>query len=264
MNKRLVLAVSVFAFIAAGCASSPGAPDYPAFVITDELPYRFLATLPGVKAKEFTGDERTRSASQLIELPTGWSGTTGGAPGYALEIFVLTGELSLADVALTEGGYAYVPPGSIGFNMVSDEGAAILWFLSELDSNAVIRSPIILDSELVGWQPTDLVGVFTKELRADPGSGERAWLTRYETGAQIPWQSSSAQHEGYLVSGQFQDSECVAGQAYTDIYLPGGYFRRPADSVHGGPEASVIAESVWFLRERRESKTNFDVACAVE
>ena len=148
--------------------------------------------------------------------------------------------------------------------MVADEGATILWFLSEFDSNAVIRSPLILDSELVEWGPTDSIGVFSKELRADPGSGERAWLMRYEPGAQIPWQSSSAQHEGYLVSGQFQDSECVGGRAYTDIYLPGGYFRRPANSVHGGPETSAIAESVWFLRASRESKTNYDVACAVE
>jgi hypothetical protein len=264
MNKRLVLTASVLAFFAAGCAATPNAPSYSAFVISDEIPDMFLAALPGVRAKEFTGDARSRSASRRIVLPTGWSGTTGGEPGNALEIFVLSGELTLADVALTAGGYAYVPPGSLGFNMVSDEGATILWFLSEFDSNAVIRSPLILDSKLVDWQPTDLVGVFKKELRADPGNGERSWLMRYEPGAQIPWQSSSAQLEGYLASGQFQDSECVAGLAYTDIYLPGGYFRRPADSVHGGPEVSVIAESVWFLRERRESEINYDVKCVVE
>ena len=264
MNKRLVLTFSVFALLAAGCASSPDAPNYPAFVVTEELPYMFLATLPGIKAKEFTSDARTRSASQIIELPTGWSGTTGGAPGKALEIFVLSGEMSLANVALTEGGYAYVPPGSLGYNMASDEGATILWFLSELDANAVIRSPLILDSKLVGWEPTDTVGIFTKELRADPGSGERTWLTRYEPGAQVPWQSSSAQLEGVLVSGQLQYSECVTGQAYTGTYFPSGYFRRPAGSVHGGPEVSVIGESVWFLRERRESETNYDVSCAIE
>jgi hypothetical protein len=264
MNKLLVLTFPVLAFLGAGCASSPNAPNYPAFVITDELPYIFMATLPGIKAKEYTSDSRSRSASQIIELPTGWAGTTGGVPGNALEIFVLSGDLSLADVALTKGGYAYVPPGSLGFNMVSDEGATILWFLSEFDSKAVIRTPIIFDSKLVDWQPTDSIGIFTKELRADPGSGERAWLTRYEPGAQVPWQSSSAALEGYMVSGQFQDSECVAGQAYTDIYNSGGYFRRPADSIHGGPEVSAIGESVWFLRERRESETNYDVNCVVE
>jgi hypothetical protein len=109
-----------------------------------------------------------------------------------------------------------------------------------------------------------MVVVFMTELRFDPGNGERSWLMRYEPGAQIPWQSSSAQLEGYLASGQFQESECVGGQAYTGIYYPGGYFRRPADAVHGGPETSVIAESVWFLRERRESTTNFNVSCMVE
>jgi quercetin dioxygenase-like cupin family protein len=264
MHKLLVLTVSVIAFLAAGCASSPSAPNYPAFVITDEIPDMFMVTLPGVRAKGYTSDARSRSSSQRVVLPTGWSGTTGGEPGNALEVFVLSGELTLADVSLSKGGYVYVPPGSLGFNMVSDEGATILWFLSEFDSNAVIRSPLILDSKLVDWQPTDSVGVFTKELRADPGSGERAWLMRYEPGAQIPWQSSSAQHEGYLVSGQFQDSECVAGQAYTDIYMPGGYFRRPAESIHGGPEVSVTAESVWFLRAHRKSETNYDVKCAVE
>ncbi len=264
MNKLLVLTVSVMAFLGAGCASSPNAPNFPAFVVTDEIPDMFMAALPGVRAKGYTSEARGRSSSQRIVLPTGWSGTTGGEPGNALEIFVLSGELSLADVSLTTGGYVYVPPGSLGFNMVSDEGATILWFLREFDSNAVIRSPLILDSELVEWGPTGSIGVFTKELRADPGSGERAWLMRYEPGAQIPWQSSSAQHEGYLVSGRFQDSECVAGQAYTDIYLPGGYFRRPANSVHGGPEASVIAESVWFLRASRESETNYDASCLAE
>jgi quercetin dioxygenase-like cupin family protein len=256
MNKLLVLTVSVLAFLGAGCASSPDAPNFPAFVITDEIPDKFMVTLPGVRAKGYTSEARGRSSSQRVVLPTGWSGTTGGEPGNALEIFVLSGELTLADIPLTAGGYVYVPPGSLGFNMVSDEGATILWFLSEFDANAVIRSPLILDSELVQWGPTDSIGVFSKELRADPGSGERAWLMRYEPGAQIPWQSASAQHEAYLVSGQFQDSECVTGMAYTDIYLPGGYFRRPANSVHGGPEASAIAESVWFLRASRESKNN--------
>ena len=264
MNKQLVLMVSVVALLAAACASSPSAPNYPAFVVTDEIPDMFVAALPGIRAKEYTGDSQSRSASRRIVLPTGWSGTTGGEPGNALEIYVLSGDLTLADVPLTAGGYAYVPPGSLGFNMVSDEGATILWFLSEFDANAVIRTPLILDSKLVDWQATDLVGVFKKELRADPGNGERSWLMRYEPGAQIPWQSSSAQVEGYLASGQFQESECVDGQAYTGIYYPGGYFRRPADSIHGGPETSVIAESVWFLRERRESKTDYQVSCQTE
>ena len=264
MNKSLILIALILAVLGAGCASGPEQPTYPAFVIADELPDLFLASLPGVRAKEFSADLRSRSMSDRIELPTDWSGTTGGSPGKALEIFVLSGELSLADIRLTKGGYAYVPPGSLGFNMQSDEGALILYFLGDFDAAAFIRTPLILDSNLLGWQPTDVVGVFTKDLRVDPGSGERTWLQRVESDAQVPWQASSAALEGYLVSGQFQDSECVAGEPYTDIYLAGGYFRRPADAVHGGPEANAISESTWYLRQGRESTTDFNVTCVAD
>ena len=263
-KKWLVLACLTAVSLVTGCASTPDAPAYPSFVITDELPDLFLATLPGVRAKEFAGDARTRSVSNRIDLPEAWTGTTGGAPGKALEIYVLSGELKLADISLTRGSYAYVPPGSLGFNMQTDEGARVLYFLSDFDADAVIGTPLILNSAQVDWKATDTVGVFSKELRFDPGNNERTWLQRYEPGVQIPWQSSSAMLEGYLISGQFQDSECVPGGPYTDIYLPGGYFRRPADAVHGGPEATPLTESIWFLRERRASSTSFDVTCVAE
>lgn len=261
MNTVRTLTVLICAAVSVGCASGPQAPVYPAFVISDELPDLFLANLPGVRAKEFAGDMRSRTVSNRIELPADWSGTTGGSPGKALEIFVLSGDLSLADVELTEGGYVYVPPGSLGFNMVSDDGAVILWFLNDVDSKAVIQSPLLLSSDLVDWQATDSIGIFVKDLRLDPGSGERTWLMRYETDASIPWQSSSASREGYLMSGQFQQSECVNGLPYTDIYLPGGYFNRPADSIYGGSEAAVLAESIWFLREKRASTISENVVC---
>jgi len=264
MNKPLILISLILAILGIGCASGPEPPAYPAFVISDELPDLFLAALPGVRAKEYASDARTRTASNRIDLPQGWSGTTGGTPGKALEIFVITGELRLADIALNASGYAYVPPGSLGFNMLTDEGARILYFLGDFDVDAVIGTPLILDSGLIDWQPTDSTGVSIKELRVDPGSGEHTWLLRYEPEAQIAWQSSSATLEGYLVSGQFQDSECVAGEPYTEIYLPGGYFRRPAGAVHGGPAAAAIQESVWLLRQLHESSTNFVVDCAAE
>jgi hypothetical protein len=259
---------SLFALVAGAllvsCAASPDAPPYPAFVIADELPDLFLANLPGVRAKEFAGDMRSRTVSNRIDLPEAWSGTTGGSPGKALEIYILSGELSLADVDLVAGGYVYVPPGSLGFNLVSDGGARVLWFLSDVDDDASIRSPLIIDSRLIDWQPTDQIGVFIKDLRNDPGSGEHTWLMRYEPGVVIPWQARSAALEGYLVSGQFQQSECVNGLAYTDVYLPGGYFNRPADAVHGGPQAAVLSEATWFLREKKQPSIDYDVDCLIE
>jgi len=239
-----------FVLFVASCASGPPQLPYPAFIQSDELEDIFMATLPGVRAKQFAGDPQTRRTSNRIDLPAGWQGTTGGAPGKSLEVIVLAGDLDIGDIKLGPGGYAHVPPGSFGFNLQTADGARVLYFLDDVDPLAMIRSPIILDTRLVDWQATAVDGVGIKELRSDPGNGARTWLMRIQPGAVMPWQSSSAVREGYLARGQYQDSECAGGVAHTWIYTTGGYFQRPAGTFHGGPEANALSESVWILRER--------------
>ena len=258
---RSLAAIAIMA-IGAGCASGPSPPPYPAFVQVDELPDLFMASLPGVRAKQFGGNAELRTTSNRIDLPPDWSGTTGGSPSKVLEIFVLAGQLRIADMILGSGAYALLPPGTLGFNMHTDDGARILYFLDDVDPYAAIRTPLILDSGLIDWQATDTIGVLRKNLRADPGSGARTWLLRVETDAIIPWQASTTTREGFLVSGEYQHSECVVGEAYTDVYTSGGYFRRPADAVHGGPESRALTETTWFMRETSASKTRTDVSCA--
>lgn len=231
------------------CASRPPAVPYPAFIATDELEDVFLASLPGVRAKQLAGDPMTRRTSNRIDLPAAWQGTSGGSPGRSTEVFVLAGSLRLADIELGPGGYAFLPAGSLGFNLRSEDGARILYFVNDVDPEAVIRSPIILDTTLLGWQRTEDAGITTKELRSDPGSGATTWLLRVQAGAAVPWESSSALREGYLISGSYRHSECVAGEVVTDSYAPGGYFYRPADAVNGGPDAGADTEATWLLRE---------------
>ena len=252
IRVQLFLVFAVVALLV-GCASGPPAPPYPAYIVSDELPDLFMASLPGIRAKQYAGNDQTRATSNRIDLPADWSGTTGGSPGMSLEIFVLEGELRLADVSLQSGGYAYLPPGTFGFNLKSADGARILYFLESVDDTAMIQTPLILDSGLVDWKDGDHAGTATKDLRVDPGSGERTWLLRIEPAAMIPWESVSVSREGYLVAGQYQHSECVDGEPYTDIYLPGGYFKRPADAVNGGPQSMAITSSTWLLRESRAS-----------
>ncbi len=100
-----------------------------------------------------------------------------------MEIFVLAGKLELADIVLHRGGYAYLPSGSLGFNLSAKEGARILYFVNDTDPESVIRSPIIIDSGLLEWESTEKVGVSSKELRADPGNGSKTWLVSVSTGA---------------------------------------------------------------------------------
>ncbi|MBT8088087.1 MAG: DUF4437 domain-containing protein [Gammaproteobacteria bacterium] len=254
---------AIAAVVACGCASGPPELPYPAFVQVNELDDVFMASLPGVRAKQLGGDSMTRRSSNRIDLPPDWSGTSGGSPGRALELYVLQGRLDVADIELARGGYAFLPSGSLGFNLRSADGARILYFLSDVDPKAVIRSPIIIDAGLLDWQPATAAGTWVKELRKDPGSGARTWLLRLEVGAPIAWQSSSAAREGYLLSGQYQHSECLLGEAQTGSYSPGGYFYRPADTVNGGPESAAITETTWLLRETSDGMTTTVDSCVV-
>ena len=238
----LILALSA-------CASGPPKLPYPAFMQVDELDDIFMASLPGIRAKQLAGDPQTRRTSNRINLPPEWNGTSGGSPGRSLEIFVLAGKMTIADIELDLGGYAFLPAGSLGFNLRTTGGAQILYFLNDVDPESVIRSPIIIDADLLSWEPTATSGLTLKELRKDPGSGAKTWLIKIAPGASIPWQQSSTVREGYLVEGNYQHSECVAGEVKTGQYVRGGYFFRPADTINGGPESAASSESVWFLRE---------------
>lgn len=220
----------------------------------------FVAALPGVRAKPLAGDMRTRTSSSLVELPADWKGTTGGSPGKSVELYVLSGELTLSEFVLQAGGYAYVPPGSLGFSLATDDGARILYFLDDIDASSVIRSPLILDSGLVAWLETS-PGRYVKELRSDPGSGSRSWLLRIEPGSSVPWTSSSVVREGFMLSGQYQDSECFNGEPETWQYRPGGYFLRPPEIYSGGPEAVATTESTWFLREQSAGELQTSAVC---
>lgn len=245
MSKRAWAALATIAL--AGCAASPPPLPYPAFIAVDELPVAFVAGLPGVRAKLLASDPRTQRTSYRIELPADWSFTTGASPAHSVEIFVLAGEVTLGEFALAEGGYAYLPPGMTGMPMKSNRGALLLYFVDEATAAAVIGTPLITSSKVLEWQPQD-IGIFTKELRADPGSGARTWLLRIAPEAILDWQRSSRIVEGYLIEGAISYSECHAGKRVTADYLPGGYFHRPPGAVHGGPETRTTAGATWILR----------------
>ena len=102
-----------------------------------------MASLPGVRAKQLAGDPQTRRSSNRIEIPRDWKGTSSGVPGRSMEIFVIRDEMTIAGISLGSGGYAYLPVGSLEFNMVSDAGAQILYFVNDEDPDTMIRSPII-------------------------------------------------------------------------------------------------------------------------
>ena len=115
MTKTVFL-LGVITLLAA-CSSGPPKVPYPAFVEVDELEDMFMASLPGIRGKQLAGDPQTRRTSNRIDLPPGWTGTSGGVPGRSTEMFVLEGSLTIADIELPPGGYVFLPAGSLGFNI---------------------------------------------------------------------------------------------------------------------------------------------------
>lgn len=258
------LACSALLLLLAACKSTGPTVPYPAHVSVDGLPDMFIAGLPGVRAKPLVGaTSDATGGSYRIDLPITWQGTSGAAPDKSLEIFVIQGELSVADVRLKRGGYAYLPPGTLGFNLKSATGARVLYFLDDVEPSAAIRTPLILESTVLEWEETDVKGISRKELRSDPGSGARAWLLRIEPGTEVPWESSSVNREGYFLTGNSTHTECVAGEPATDQYIPGMYLYRPAGAINGGPESVVETTSIWFFRELSESEITTHERCEI-
>ncbi len=251
------------AILLSACASGPPKIPYPAFIQVDELEDVFMASLPGVRAKQLSGDPQTQRTSNRIDLPRDWTGSSAGVPGRSMEIFVIAGELTVADIVLKRGGYAFLPAGSLGFNLAAKDGARILYFVTGSDPESVIRSPIIINSHLLEWQDTEKIGVASKELRKDPGTGSKTWLVRVSTGASQAWESSSVTREGYLVDGNQQYAECVHGETELWQYAPGGYFYRPADTISGGPESLALTESIWLMREMSKGESTTWPNCTV-
>lgn len=250
-----------------GCAANRPQTPYPAFIQVDDLPDVFIAGLPGVRAQQLAGNPKSRSSGNRILLPADWHFTTGASPGQSVEIFVLEGEIGFGGLTLRAGGYAFIPSGSTGVQMETVRGALLLYFLDDANANAVIQTPLILSSDLVGWTPLSEspgdIGLSVKELREDPGSGARTWLLKIDPNATQSWQQSSSTREGYLVSGAYRDSECINGEAVTGDYGPGGYFHRVPGAIFGGPDATTVDGAIWFLRVQEKETLQTLPECVI-
>lgn len=264
MRLLRIAALVLLAAAPAGCAA--GRPDvpYPAFIQADELPDVFMAALPGVRAKQFAGSPQTRRSSNRITLPPDWQGTTGASPGKSLELYVLEGEITVGRTRLDSGGYAWFPPGDSGANLKSSAGAVVLYFLDDANPDNAWRTPIIVNSNSAVSEPlpdTPRHGMRTWLLRHDPGSGARTWVLEVAPSASIPWQLRRQVTEGYLISGEYEGTECVAGRPVTGTYSAGGYFHRPAETVHGGPSERAVTTSVWLLRASGDAEPVYVDGC---
>ena len=209
------------------------------------LPIGPGATRPGVEYKILSRDPGTGACSVLMRYPEGWRREGEEHITATEEIYVLDGELIIGDVSYGADCYAYLPAGWVHSNMSAPAGAVVLAFYDaepnpkagQPQTPADVASAIErIDAAAMPWDMTlndphlAHLGISRKNLRTDPLTGERTFLSLIlphsaPPGGRGPQELHPCVEESYVLSG------AIAGPH--GVMYPGAYFWRPPGIPHG-------------------------------
>ncbi|MEO1038853.1 MAG: DUF4437 domain-containing protein [Pseudomonadota bacterium] len=213
------------------------------FIQAQILPWRRIApgaARPDAEYKFLSRDEEDGACSALIRYPPGWRREGPEHIEAAEEFYVLDGEIELNGKVFSHDGYGYVPAGLTRHTMSVREGAVVLTFF---DREPVLHSGAGETAELICVDalhtPWDMslndpklahLGISRKDLRADPQTGERTFLSMIlphsePPGLKGPQERHPVVEEAYVISGS------LTGPHGT--MAPGAYFWRPPEIPHG-------------------------------
>jgi len=189
-----------------------------------------------------------------LDLPAGWTISGPSPSAYTLEIFVLTGELTIADTTLTEWGYVHVPA-SVALSMTSPCGATILVYADQPrpTDGATLRTVTTTSADwrsgVIAARDTGRsLALEVRDLLSVPSTGQRTWLLRAGADLALPFERHRTVEEGYIVQGRYRLIERLESGETVFNHEPGGYFWRPAGIVHGGPRSGSDGDFVMLLR----------------
>lgn len=213
------------------------------------LPWRRIGpglARPDVEYKLLSRDPADGACTVLMRYPPGWSRE---GPEHILadeEFYVLEGELQMDGLIYRADHYAFLPAGWTRQHMASPTGCVALAFYDR-EPDLVLDSGTIADEEAeraiplidVAAMPWDLslndanlahLGISRKNLRTDPKTGERTFLSlilpqAVPTGNKGPQETHPVVEEAYVISGTLTGPQ---GTMY-----PGAYFWRPPGIPHG-------------------------------
>lgn len=219
------------------------------FVQAQMLPWRRIGpglARPDVEYKLLSRDPADGACSVLMRYPPGWSRE---GPEHILadeEFYVLDGSLEIDGRDYPADSYAYLPAGWTRQAMASPNGCVILAFYDREpalighagDGSAEnsLRAIKHIDAAAMPW---DLslndpnlrhLGIGRKNLRTDPVTGERAFLSlilpqAVPPGNEGPQEIHPVVEEAYVIGGSLTGPH---GTMY-----PGAYFWRPPGIAHG-------------------------------
>ncbi|WP_439532142.1 cupin domain-containing protein [Polymorphobacter sp.] len=219
------------------------------FVQAQMLPWRRLG--PGLartdaEYKLLSHDVATGACSVLMRYPPGWTREGPEHLGAAEEFYVLDGGLEVDGRVYAADCYAFLPAGWTRHHMASPAGCVLLAFF---DAEPVLHAgagdgraeadPAAVPFQNVLHMAWDMtlndpklrhLGIGRKDLRRDPVTGERTFLSLIlpqsePPGRRGPTERHPVVEEAYVVAGS------LTGPHGT--MHPGAYFWRPPGIAHG-------------------------------
>ncbi len=149
--------------------------------------------IPGAECKILSRADRGGACSLLLRYPPGWQRDLTEYSPADEEFYVLEGRIEIDSQIFGADSYAFRPAGFTRRSIQSPEGCVMLAFysrepvwLSGPGNGAAERSPRsvgFLDTATMPWDMTlndprlAHLGISRKNLRTDPGTGERTFLS---------------------------------------------------------------------------------------
>lgn len=201
---------------------------------------------PDAEIKLLSRDEGDGACSVLLRFPPGWSRQ---GPEHLLadeEFYVLEGQIELNGQNYAQDTYAFLPAGWTRNTTSTRTGCVLIAFYSAdpvLEAHAgdcraeqSARAVPYLDVAAMPWDMSlndpklKHLGISRKDLRRDPETGERTFLSlilpqAIPQGNKGPQEMHPVVEESYLIAGSLTGPQ---GTMY-----PGAYFWRPPHIAHG-------------------------------
>ena len=182
----------------------------------------------GSRRRLLSEDGETGAWTGLLDLERGWEGDVGGLE-RPVELFVLSGVLSVGNRELSAGQYSYAT-GVDAAMLATREQAVVLVMVEPVGEGSGPAE--FVDTAALPYRPSGRhaeipPGIVNKRLRVDPSTGDETWLA-----AVVPeWMESRAEihptvEECFMIRG-----DILLGER--GVMGPGSYFWRPPMVRHG-------------------------------
>lgn len=219
------------------------------FIQAQMLPWQRIGpgrARPDAEYKILSRDNTDGACTTLIRYPPGWRRLGPEFLTADEEFYVLDGQIRFDDQVYAPDSYGFFPAGVPHGEIACEEGAVVLSCFSadpvaipgegaEADAARATAIPHI-DALHMPWDMTlndeklRHLGISRKDLREDPKTGERSFLSMIlphsePPDSRGPRESHPVVEEAYIISGSLVGPQ---GEMF-----PGAYFWRPPGIPHG-------------------------------